>query len=469
MRSSYDLIIIGAGSAGLAGAAFARKIGLRVALVEAARVGGDCTWTGCVPSKALLHAAAAGRAARIGAGGVPGRDAPIDFAGVRAFVHAARERVYALETPEELERQGIDVLIGQPAFRDGRALEVDGRAVRARRFLLCTGAVPVVPLIPGLVGGPYLTNHTVFDELTVLPEHLIVLGGGPVGVEFAQAFRRLGSRVTLIGRNRRLLPAADDEASELLARVLRDEGITVHLGMEVDGVEHGVITTVMAGGQRHECDALLVAVGRRPNVEGMGLERAGVEIGEKGITVNEKLRTSHPHIYAAGDVTGSFQFTHYAGWQAVMAVRNMFLPGSTRALLPSVPWAVFTDPEVAQVGLTEREARANGEKYEVHRFPIARNDRAQTTGEVHGSMKFVLRRNGTILGATIVGTAAGEMINEITLAIDNKIAFDKLCRSIHIYPSYGFALQLGSADALYHDLSHGIKGLVIRALARLAR
>ena len=469
MRATYDLIVVGAGSAGLAGAAFARTLGLRVALVEAARVGGDCTWTGCVPSKALLHVAAAGHAARIGAGGIPGRDAPTDFAGVRAFVHAARERVYALETPEELARQGIDVLIGPASFRDPHTLDVGGRALTAKRFLVSTGAAPAMPSIPGLVDGPYLTNHTIFDELTVLPKHLIVLGGGPVGVEFAQAFRRLGSRVTLIGRNRRLLPPADDEASALLARVLRHEGIAVHLGVAVDGVEHGVTTTVVAGGQRLECDALLVAVGRRPNVDGLGLERAGVEMGEKGIKVDEKLRTNHPHIYAAGDVTGSFQFTHYAGWQAVMAVRNMFLPGSTRAMLPSVPWAVFTDPEMAQVGLTEREAHAGGEKHEVRRFPIARNDRAQTAGEVHGSMKFVLRSNGTILGATIVGTAAGEMINEVTLAIDNKISFDKLCRSIHVYPSYGFALQLGSADALYYGLSRGIKGALVRALARLAR
>jgi pyruvate/2-oxoglutarate dehydrogenase complex dihydrolipoamide dehydrogenase (E3) component len=471
--AAYDLVVVGAGSAGLAGAGFARKLGLRVALAEAARVGGDCTWTGCVPSKALLHAAGVAYTARTGRRtGVPGCDVAVDLRAVMATVHAARERVYALETPEALAGQGIDVLIGPTAFRDARTLAVGDRLVTAKRFLVCTGASPAVPPIPGLADGPYLTNHNVF-ELTALPGDLVVLGAGPVGVELAQAFRRLGSRVTLVGRNRRLLPPADEEASAVLADALRDEGIVVRAGATVERVERSGRTRVVArddtGTHELGCDAILVAVGRRPNVDGLGLDEAGVEVGEKGIRVDETLRTSRPHVYAAGDVTGSFQFTHYAGWQAVMAVRNMFLPGSTRALLPSVPWAVFTDPEVAQVGLTERAARERGEKHEVRRFPIARNDRAQTAGENRGLMKFVLRPNRAILGATIVGTAAGELINEVTLAMDNKIAFAKLCRSIHVYPSYGFALELASADAFYDKITRGMAGTVVRVLARLVR
>ncbi len=473
MRPAYDLVVVGAGSAGLAGAGFARKLGLRVALAEAHRVGGDCTWTGCVPSKALLHAAEAAHTARTGRRtGVPGRDVAVDLFDVAATVHAARERVYALETPEELAAQGIDVLIGPTAFQDARTLTVGDRAVGAKRFLVCTGASPAVPPIPGLSDGPYLTNHDVF-ELTELPAHLVVLGGGPVGVELAQAFRRLGSQVTLIGRNPRLLPLADDEASAVLADAFRDEGIAVLAGAAVERVERNGRTRVTArdGGGTHavECDQVLVAAGRRPNVEGLALDKAGVEVGEKGIKVDEKLRTSQPRVYAAGDVTGSFQFTHYAGWQAVMAVRNMFLLGSSRAVLPAVPWAVFTDPEVAQVGLTEAEARARGERHEVRRLPVARNDRAQTAGEGRGLLKFVLRPDGTILGATIVGTAAGELVNEVTLAMDNKITFARLCRSIHVYPSYGFALQLASADAFYEQLTRGATGLVVRALTRLVR
>jgi pyruvate/2-oxoglutarate dehydrogenase complex dihydrolipoamide dehydrogenase (E3) component len=473
VSAAYDLVVIGAGSAGLAGAGFARRLRLRVALVEAHRVGGDCTWTGCVPSKALLHAAAAAHAARTGGRtGVPGCDLAVDLSTVMATVHAARERVYALETPEELARQGIDVLLGPTAFRDPRTLVVGDGAVTARRVLLCTGASPAVPPVPGLADGPYLTNQNVF-ELTRLPEHLVVLGGGPVGVELAQAFRRLGARVTLLGRNPRVLPPADEEASAVLAAALQDEGIAVFTGARVERVERAertcVVARIGAGAQEIECDQILVAAGRRPNVGGLGLDRAGVEVGEKGVRVDEKLRTSQPRVYAAGDVTGGFQFTHYAGWQAVRAVRNMFLPGSSRAVLPSVPWAVFTDPEVAQVGLTEREARGRGETHEVRRLPLARNDRAQIDGERRGLMKCVLGPNGRILGATIVGTAASELINEVSLAMDNKVPFHKLCQTIHVYPSYGFTLELASADALYDRLNRGAPGLALRALARLVR
>ncbi|TAK21310.1 MAG: pyridine nucleotide-disulfide oxidoreductase [Chloroflexota bacterium] len=472
MAAQYDLVVVGAGSAGLAGAGFARKLGLKVALAESSRVGGDCTWTGCVPSKALLHAAETAHVGRAERRRLFLRrpETDIDFTAVRRTVDAARDRVYALETPEALARDGIELFLGPTAFLDAHTLEVGSRALTAKRFLICTGASPAVPAIPGLTDGTDLTSATVFDELTELPDRLVVLGGGPVGVELAQAFCRLGSRVTLIGRNRRVLAAADEEASTIILEALRSEGITVCIGSEVDRIERGVGSTIVkAGEQRLECDALLVAAGRRPNVAGLGLEHAGVEIGAMGISVDRNLRTTQSHIYAAGDVVGSFQFSHYAGWQAVMAVRNMFLPGSTPAMLSAVPWAVFTDPEVAQVGLTAREASERCLHHVIRRFPIARNDRAQIVGESRGMMKFVLRRNGTILGATIVGTAAAELINEISLAMDNRIPFDRLCRSMHVYPSHGFALQLASVDDFYEKLVSGATGSVLRALAGLAR
>jgi pyruvate/2-oxoglutarate dehydrogenase complex dihydrolipoamide dehydrogenase (E3) component len=447
----YDLVVVGAGSAGLAGARFARRLGARVALVERARVGGDCTWTGCVPSKALLHQA------RIASH----RGGPADMAQVRASVHAARERVYAHETPERLRAEGIDVLLGATTFLDPHRLAVGDRVVAGKRFLLCTGGAPRPPAVPGLADGPYLTNESVF-ELGVLPERLVVLGGGPVGVELAQAFRRLGSAVTLIGRNRRLLPAADPEASAVLLAAFRAEGVDARLGTEVGRVEwSGDGVRVHAAGGVAEGTHVLVALGRKPNVDGLALDRAGVRFDETRVVVDRRLRTSQAHIYAAGDVVGSFRFTHYAGWQAVMAVRNMAFPGSTRALLASVPWAIFTDPEVAQVGTTEGPV--------IRRWPIERNDRAQSAGESAGFLKVVLRRDGTILGATVVGGAAGETINELTVAMDNGIPFRKLASTIHVYPTYGFALQQAAAEVQYDWLTRGLRGEVTRWLNKLSR
>jgi pyruvate/2-oxoglutarate dehydrogenase complex dihydrolipoamide dehydrogenase (E3) component len=447
----YDLVVVGAGSAGLAGARFARRLGLRVVLAERHRIGGDCTWTGCVPSKALLHQA------RIASH----RGAPADPARVRAFVHAARERVYAHETPERLRAEGIDVLLGATTFLDPHRLAVGDRVVEGRRFLLCTGGSPRRPATPGLAEGPYLTNESVFD-LGVVPERLAVLGGGPVGVELAQAYRRLGSAVTLVGRNRRLLPAADPEASTALLGAFRAEGIDVRAGTAVERVEwSGDAARVHARDGVLEATHVLVALGRTPNVDGLALDRAGVRFDEKRVVVDRHLRTSRAHIYAAGDVAGSFRFTHYAGWQAVMAVRNMAFPGSTRALLASVPWAIFTDPEVAQVGTTEGPV--------IRRWPIERNDRAQSAGESDGLLKVALRRDGTILGATVVGGAAGELVNEITVAMDNGVPFRKLASSIHVYPTYGFALQQAAAEAQYDWLQEGLRGRMTRWLSRLWR
>ena len=417
--SMYDLVVVGAGSAGLAAARFARALGVRVALVEAHRIGGDCTWTGCVPSKALLHAAQVAHSLRhADAVGLPSQAVTADLAAVMASVHAARARVYALETPEALARDGIHVRLGPATFRDPHTLEVDGCRLQGKRFLVCTGATPALPPIPGLADGPALTSQTVFD-LTVLPRRLLVLGGGPVGVELAQAFARLGAAVTLVGRNPRLLPPADQEASAVLLDALRAEGITIRTGTTVERVERagGTIRVLAAGREGPAAiaaDAILVALGRTPNVAGLGLAAAGVQVGERGIAVDEQLRTSQPHIAAAGDVVGSFQFTHYAGWQGVIAVRNLLLPGGARGHRPSVPWAVFTDPAVAQVGLTEEQARARGAAVTVRRLPVERNDRAQTAAERHGLLKFVLRPDGALLGATVVGTAAGELIEAWT-------------------------------------------------------
>jgi pyruvate/2-oxoglutarate dehydrogenase complex dihydrolipoamide dehydrogenase (E3) component len=463
----FDLVVIGAGSAGLAAATFAARLGARVALVERDRIGGDCTWTGCVPSKALLHAAALAHQMRhADRFGLPAAALEVDLARVMAAVRAASERVYRFETPDALRAQGIAVFSGAARFRDPHRVAVDGRTLRARRFLICTGARPAIPPLPGLAEVPYLTNETVF-QLGCLPRRLLVLGGGPQGVEFAQAFQRLGAAVTLIEREPRLLGFAEPEASRALARVLMAEGVRLRTGSRVqraegwaDGVRVVLDTEAVAG------DRLLVAAGRHPNLDGLDLERAGVAFSGRGIAVDDALRTSRRHIYAAGDVTGSFEFTHYAAWQGFVAARNALMPRASRGTRPTVPWAVFTDPEVGQVGWGEAAARRHRWDVRVARWPVARIDRAQAADAPDGFIKLTVRADGTLLGATVVAAAAGEIVNHLALALEHGLRVAELARTIHAYPTYGFGVQQLSAEATFADLTRGWRGRLLKALAR---
>lgn len=467
MADSYDLVVIGAGSTGLSAASTAAQLGARVALVERDRVGGDCTWTGCVPSKALLAAAKVARQMRrADAFGLPPADLPVDLALVMAQVRGAIQRVYQFETPAALAEEGIAVFSGAARFLDPRRLAVDERTLTARRFLICTGARPFIPPIPGLAEIPHLTYETIFD-LQELPRRLLVLGGGPIGVELAQAFQRLGSTVTLFEQADRILPVVDSDASAALAEQLTAEGMRLLTGGVVERIaaRDGAIAATVAG-QVHVGDVLLVAVGRRPYVAELDLARAGVAYSAKGISVDHRLRTSQHHIYAAGDVTGSFQFTHYAGWQGFVAARNALLPGATHGTRPTVPWVVFTDPEVAQVGLAEHEARAQDQHVRVHRWPIERIDRAQTAGESRGFLKLIARSNGTLIGATVVAGMAGELINELALAIERRLTLGDLAATIHPYPTYGFAIQQASAKATIARLTGGWRGRLLAALTR---
>ena len=358
-EDGYDLVVIGAGSAGLVAADFAARFGARVLLIEKDRIGGDCTWTGCVPSKALLHAASLAHQSRVASHlGIRVGGVEVDFPAVMRQVRQAVARVYSFETPEQLAKRGVAVEQGQAHFLDQHSVAVGGRRIHGRSFVICTGAVPQRPSLAGLDAVPYLTYEEVF-ELDELPDGLLVLGGGPVGVELAQAFARLGSHVTLLEKESRLLSAADPEAGVVLARVLAAEGVTIETGFEaVDARDTGGEIVLSSKRARFAGDRLLVATGRRPDVEGLDLERAGVAYDERGVRADHNLKTSQSHIYAAGDVTGSFQFTHYAGWQGYAAARNALLPGSARGLAETVPWAVFTEPELAQVGLTEAQGGA---------------------------------------------------------------------------------------------------------------
>jgi pyruvate/2-oxoglutarate dehydrogenase complex dihydrolipoamide dehydrogenase (E3) component len=459
----YDLVVLGGGSAGLAAAVFGARMGARVALVEAGRLGGDRTWTGCVPSKALIHAASVSHAALasgwLGVG-------EIDFAAVMRGVRDAVQRVSETESPGSLRARGIEVVHGHGTFLGAGSVEADGLRLDARRFVVCTGAEPSPPPLPGLDSAPHMTYQTVFG-LEELPRSLLVLGGGPLGCELAQAFGRLGSRVTVMERLDRLLPAVDPDASLIIEQRFRSEGIELVLGSAVEGVESdGAGVAVVVAGARRSGDALLIAAGRRPRVHGLGLEAIGVAVGPGGISVDTNLRTSMHHIYAAGDVTGGPQFTHYAAWQGYAAARNALFPGSVRGVRTPVPWAVFTDPEVAQVGLTEEEARASIRRVEVHRLPVELIDRAQAEGDVVGFVKVVTTGGDRLLGATIVSSGAADLANQLAGAIEGGLGLGSLARLLDIYPTRGYGLLQLASDA---RLEHTASSRGSRLLLRLSR
>jgi len=471
MSDTYDLVVIGAGSAGLSAATFAAELGARVALVDRARPGGDCLATGCVPSKTLIKVATVAWEMRhADRFALPSVTPEIDLARVNAHVQATIERVYQFERPEVLRDKGIDFFTGGARFVDSEALAAGEQMLRGRHFLVCTGAQPISPNLPGLQQVPFLTYEEVF-HLDALPKHLIVLGTGPVGLELAQAFARLGSHVTVIGRSGRVLGRSDPAVQVAIAAVLRDDGIDLRLqgpAQEVapratGGLQVTTPQGVVVG------DALLVALGRRPNVDGLDLDRARVAYSDRGIVVNAALRTTNPRVFACGDVVGGPQFSHYAAWQGYIAVRNALLPGTSRGIRAHVPWAVFTDPEVAAVGLTEPAARERyGNDLVVRQLPLDHVDRAQTDGETRGLVKVVARRNGEILGAHVVASRAGEMIQEYVLAMNHGIRLDQLASAIHVYPTYATANQQVAADFWTERLLTGLKGRVIRLLARLA-
>lgn len=440
MNDDYDLVIIGGGSAGLSAAEFSRTLGARVALVEKHRIGGDCTWTGCIPSKALIHVAGLAHAARHAAAVGVSADPVVDMARVRDQVQATVRRVYQEESPDVLRGRGIDVVLGRARFVDPHTVHSGDRTIRGRKFLIATGASPAVPPILGLDAIPYLTYERIFDN-DRLPDHLLVIGAGSVGVEIAQAYRRLGAGVTVI--DDRLLPGEEAETSELIGHIFADEGVGFRSGL-VDAVAYddGRYTLRLSGGASLTGDMLLVATGRRPNVHGLGLDLAGVAHSDAGIVVNRFAQTSARHIYAAGDVTGSHQFTHYAGWQAFLAARNALLPGNEVAVAEHIPYAVFTSPEVARAGLSEAAARRRyGEDVLVSVEPVTAIDRAITDRSDQGFIKLIHRRNGMLLGVTIVAAQAAEMIHEYALALTHNLKMRDLAEAIHVYPTFSLGTQ----------------------------
>jgi pyruvate/2-oxoglutarate dehydrogenase complex dihydrolipoamide dehydrogenase (E3) component len=446
--SSYDVIVIGAGSAGLSAASVANTLGARVAFLERDRFGGECLFTGCVASKALLHVARVARQIRTATElGLAASIAPVDLGAVADRVQRAVMAVYTeSDAPELFARRGVDVVIGTARFVSPTALTINDRRISARRFLICTGSHPVVPPIPGLAEAGFFTNETIFLART-LPARLLVIGGGPIGCELAQAFARLGSRVTLVQRAERLLPRDEPAASAVLAARLRAEGVTIHTRAEVrqiaerDGAKTAAVATE-DGSIEIEADEILIAVGRAPNVDTLQLAAAGVAYTEKGITTDDTLRTSNPRVYAVGDVIGGYRYTHAAARQARTAVRNMLYPGSQKLDERVTPWTTFTEPEVARVGLSEDEARArHGAGVRVYTQSMRGVDRAVTEDETEGFVKLVSDGSGKLYGATVVGPSAGEFINELALAMEHDIGLSQLARVVHVYPTVALSIQ----------------------------
>lgn len=453
MSRSADVVVIGSGAAGLAAAYAARRRDASVILVERRRLGGDCTWAGCVPSKALIEQARKLKGARD-----LGLDGPVDFAAVMQRVADVVTTVSRDEDHETLAGRGITVLDGQATFEDPATLSIDGTRVTAgKAVVIATGSTALLPPIPGLAESRPLTNDTVFD-LRRLPERLAVIGGGPIGVELGQAFARLGSSVSVLEGLPRLLPREEPESSQVIGEVLAAEGVELVLGSFLDSVvpvENGVALRTKDG-FTVRADTVLCAVGRKAQTDGLEPERAGVELDDRGfVRVDEKLRTTAHDVFAIGDVTGGPQFTHSGYDQGSLAVANAlgFIPMSYDPRV--LPWATFTEPEVGRVGMTEAEAYAeHGDRAKVAFLPIAETDRAKVTGAVHGFVKLVAGPHqvvrglagGQILGATVVCPTGGDVVHELALAMRTRMLTGRLAQLTHAYPTWSLAVREAAAQ-----------------------
>jgi pyruvate/2-oxoglutarate dehydrogenase complex dihydrolipoamide dehydrogenase (E3) component len=459
----YNLVVIGGGSGGLTVAAIGAILGARVALVEKERMGGDCLNYGCVPSKALLKAAkvayAIRTAADYGLTAVPSLP-PQDLKQVMDYVRSVQGRIAPHDSVERFNRLGVDVLLGGARLHSPHEVELmsTGEILWGRHLVLAAGSRPKIPAIRGLEDVGYLTNESVFGCVT-LPASLLVVGGGPVGTELAQAFARLGSHVTIASSTEHILPREDADVAEVLSQQLRREGIAIWDRCRAiwatwyNGKKRvGLQTT--DGEQVIDVDEILVAAGRQPNTEDLGLEQAGVAFDKRGVRTDKRCRTNIPSIWAVGDVAGAPYFSHWASHQARVVARNTLFPSTTTYDLTALPWTTFTQPEVARLGFSEAEAQTMGVSYDISRAPFAENDRATCDGEAEGFAKVLTRKGtGKIIGAAIVHAHAGELLAELTIAKKYGLSLTKLANTIHVYPTLSEVHRsLGDAYLLQHQV-----------------
>jgi pyruvate/2-oxoglutarate dehydrogenase complex dihydrolipoamide dehydrogenase (E3) component len=465
-----DICVIGAGSGGLSVAAAAAAFGQKVVLIEKHKMGGDCLNYGCVPSKALIAAGKRAHAMRTSAKfGIAPIEPRVDPRAVHDHVKAVIAAIAPNDSVERFTGLGVRVITAAGRFIDKNTVIAGEHRITARRFIIATGSSPVVPPIPGLAEVPYFTNETIFDNTTKLT-HLIIIGGGPIGLELAQAHRRLGSQVTVLEGAKAMAKDDPELAAVVLAR-LRNEGVDIREGAlvkSVAGSNGNVAVTIDTGGASNVVEGthILVATGRRPNTADLGLEAAGIAVEKKGITVDAGLMTTNKRVFAIGDVTGGLQFTHVANDHAGIVVRRALfrLPAKTTGRV--VPWVTFTDPELAHVGLTEADARAKHGKINVLRWPYHENDRAQAERETEGHIKVVVASNGRILGVSVVGSHAGELIQMWSLAISRRLKIKAMTEWISPYPTLS---EINKRVAYRHFITVPGKPLLRKAIAWLAK
>lgn len=460
----YDLVAVGGGTGGLVTAAGAAYLGAEPALIEKDALGGDCLWTGCVPSKALLASARLAHAMRhaeeLGLTGASPRHA---FRDVMERMRGARETVAHHDDPDRFREMGVDVHFGTARFTGPETLEVEGVGrIRSRRIVVATGAVPAVPPIPGLEEAGYLTHETAFDE-NELPGEIVILGGGPIGLEFSQVYARLGADVTVLEMAPQILPVEDPDVGAALRGILEDEGIRFRTGLKATGVEEsdGRKVVVGEGDERFACDEIFVATGRRPQTDGLALDRAGVETDGAAIRVDDSLRTTAPTVWAVGDVTGGLQFTHVADYMAKTALRNCLFPFSSAVDYSAVPWVTYTDPEVAHVGLGQDEAEARDGR--TFRYDLSDLDRAIVDASGEGFVKVTADRKGRILGATVVAADAGNLLQPVVLAMKHDLTLSDLSDTVFPYPTMVEGVKK-AADEFQRSRLEGTGGRILRTV-----
>jgi len=470
-RLAPDICVIGAGSGGLSVAAAAAAFGVPVVLIERGKMGGDCLNYGCVPSKSLLaaarHATTIARAADFGVASGPVK---VDFAKVRDHVRGVIAAIAPNDSQERFTGLGVRVLDGTARFIDAATVAVgDAFEIKARRFVIATGSSPAIPPIPGLAETPHFTNETIFD-LAECPSHLVVIGAGPIGLELAQAFRALGATVTVIEAATPLAKDDPECAAVVLDQLARD-GVVIRAGAAVRRVSgaDGKVQVTIGGATGEETLAgshLLVAAGRSPNVADLELDRAGIRFAPRGIVVDKRLRTTNKRVYAIGDVAGGLQFTHVANYHAGLVIRHALFRLPVRVNDEIIPWVTFTEPELAHVGLSEAEARRRDVRFRVLRWPYHENDRAQAERATAGHIKVITAPRGRILGATIVGRNAGELIATWALAINQRLNIRTFAGTVVAYPTLA---EIGKRAAITHFTASLTRPMVRRIIAWLRR
>lgn len=456
-KYDYDMIVIGGGAAGLTASTACSSAGARTLLIEKEeKLGGDCLHFGCVPSKSLIKSAYAyyviNNAAKYGLPAAK-TERP-DFKRIAGRISGIIDTIQVHDSPEYIkEHYKVETEFGAASFVDSHTIDLNGKNLTSKNFVIATGSSPAVPPIPGIEDVPYLTNLQIFS-LDELPESMIVLGAGPIGMEMAQAFARLGTKVTVVEYESQVLIREDEDIAEGVASFLTEEGVNLQLGqkaVEVKKSSNGIQLTVESvsnQGTKKELEAscLLVATGRSPNVEGMSLEKAGVAYDRRGIKVNQRLQTTAKNIYACGDINGQFPFTHVAAYEAEIAMMNAVFHLPIKANYTHVPWVTYLDPEIASVGYNEKRAKEAGIKYSVHKEPLKNNHRAIAESETNGFVKLITKTNGKLIGCQVVGFHAGDLIHEWVVALNGKVNLNKIRGAVHAYPTLAEANKMASLN-----------------------